>query len=160
MKTLRKGGGGALNAVGTVRSFMSVVKEIDFEDARARAETPPTILVTAPTQERADEAYAMLFSSDTSGRVEVRAWVNQASVSHDRWYVVIVSDPDGTGLLDKVRGNFDEVDRQAVFYIGDGGEPEAEALRGEITDAMPSLAPAIGRYFEQWRPAAVRAIID
>lgn len=160
MQTLRHRGGGALNAVGTVRSFMNVVKDIDFEETRERAETLPEILVVAPTELHANDTFALLFPPESSGRVDVRVWDDNDPIGSGRWDIVIVSDPDGSGLLEKVRKALGNEGRGTIFYLGDGGEGAVEALRAEITDALPVLAPALGRHFVQWRPAAVRAIID
>lgn len=159
MKALRKGGG-ALNAVGTVRSFMSVVKDINFDEVRDRAEMLPGILVVSTTQEQADDARSRLFGADATDRIKTHAWSDGEKPGGDRWDIVIVSDPEGTGLLERVRKSLGDAGRGTVFYLGDGDDKSVDSLRSDITDALPDLAPALGRHFETWRPAAVRAIID
>lgn len=153
-------GGGALGAVGTVRSFMNVVKDIDFDEVRERAEQMPRMLVVAADQQAADTAVRDVFGEDGANNVSTRVWNDGSSLDASAWDVIIVTDPNGTGLLEKVRKAVGSGNRDAVFYLSATGNQPVEALRLEVVEMLPVLAPSLGRHFDTWRVAAVRAIID
>jgi uncharacterized protein (DUF697 family) len=162
MKLLGKAGGG-MGAVGTVRSFMNVVKDIDFDEVRDRAEQSPRTLLVGADEARAEEAAAQVFGAGAREGVELRTWREGDTVDSSRWDAIIVYDPTGTGVLDKVRKAVGSGSDDVVFFLAkpqQGGKDPVEALRAEITDTLPALAPSYGRFFESWRAAAVRAIID
>lgn len=162
MKVLGRGGRG-LGAVGTVRSFMNVVKDIDFDEVRDRAEQPPKTLVIAPEEALARNAAIQVFGDDARDGIHVRAWREGDSPDPSRWDAIIVYDPAGSGLLDKARKTFGSRANEAIFFLAQhqpGGSDPVELLRAEVTEALPDLAPSYGRFFQTWRPAAVRAIID
>lgn len=161
MKVLKKG---PIGAVGTVRSFMNVVKDIDFEEVRDRAERIPRMLVLATTQDLAEQATTQLFGTVDRNGVSTESWNGRESLDATRYDVVIVYDPQGEGLFDRVRRAVgSRRDATNVFFlakeISDGDDPAA-ALRSEVMDTLPDLAPSFGRHFEAWQPAAVRAIIE
>ena len=161
MKLLGKSG--EMGAVGTVRSFMNVVKDINFDEVRDRAEQAPQTLVVGTDEGVAEEAAAQLFGDSARVGVEQRIWRDGDTVDVSRWDAIVVFDPTGAGLLDKVRKAVGAGSDDVVFFLAKsqpGGRDAAEALRSEITETLPALAPSYGRFFEIWRPAAVRAIID
>src|SRR5690554_1675798 len=100
MKILKNG---PIGAVGTVRSFMNVVKDIDFEEVRDRAERLPRMLVLASERDLAEEAAMQLFGSIDRGGVSTEAWDDRESLDSTRYDVVVVYDPKGEGLFDRVR---------------------------------------------------------
>jgi len=155
-------GSGALGAIGAVRGFMSVVKEIDFDEVRDRAEQAPRTLVVAADDSRAGEAASQLFGDASRTGVELRAWRENDKLDGTSWDAIIVHDPDGAGLLDKVRRSVGTRAAGHVFFLpkAQEGEDPAEQLRGEVTNQLPDLAPAFGRHYPAWRTAAVKAIID
>jgi uncharacterized protein (DUF697 family) len=156
-------GSGALGALGAVRGFMSVVKEIDFDEVRDRAEQAPRTLVVAADQGRAEEAASRLFGDATRTGVELREWRDRDNLDGSHWDVIIVHDPDGAGLLDKVRKSVGTRAADHVFFLpkSQAGEDDpVEQLRAEVTNQVSELAPAFGRHYAAWRTAAVKAIID
>jgi uncharacterized protein (DUF697 family) len=161
MKVLKKG---PIGAVGTVRSFMNVVKDIDFEEVRDRAERIPRMLVLATSQDLAEQATSRLFGAVDRNGISTESWDDRESLDATRYDVVIVFDPHGEGLFDRVRRAVgSRRDATNVFFlakeISDGDDPAA-ALRAEVMDTLPDLAPSFGRHFGEWQPAAVRAIIE
>lgn len=162
MKMLK---GGPIGAVGTVRSFMNVVKDIDFDEARNRAEQIPTMLVLAPSDDLAQEAATKLFGEDDRNGVTARDWDSaKGSFDPTRYDVVIVYDPNGVGLFDTVRSAVGKQrDNSHIFFLSanlsDGADPVKD-IRLEILEMLPDMAPSFGRYHETWRKAAVQAIID
>lgn len=162
MKMLKKGGG-ALGAVGAVRSFMNVVRDIDFDEVRDRAETAPKTLVIAADQALAEDAASQLFGAGAHEGVVLEPWQDNSSVDGSRWDAIVVYDPAGAGVLDGVRKAAGSRGSDRVFYLAQrqpGGRNPVDDIREEITRSNPDIAPSYGRLFEEWRPAAVRAIID
>lgn len=162
MKMLK---GGPLGAVGTARSFMNVVKDIDFEETRNRAEQVPHILVLATSTERVQKAANLLFGEEDRNGVVARSWSEaQSDFDPTRYDVVIVYDPEGTGLFDSVRKAAENRrDTANIFFLAEnlskGADPVRE-VRFEILELLPDLAPAFGRAHPAWRKAAVNAIVD
>lgn len=162
MKMLK---GGPLGAVGTARSFMNVVKDIDFEETRNRAEQVPSILLLAVSTELVQKAANLLFGEDDRNGVVARSWEDvKSSFDPTRYDVVIVYDPDGTGLFDEVRlAAGSRRDTSTVFFLSanlsEGANPVRD-VRLEILEMLPDMAPAFGRFHPLWRKAAVNAIVE
>ncbi len=162
MKMLK---GGPIGAVGTVRSFMNVVKDIDFEETRNKAEQVPSILVLAKDRDQVQEAANLLFGEDDRNGVVVRPWEDaQQDFDPTRYDVVIVYDPEGTGLFDTVRlATGSRRDASNVFFLSANlsvGADPVKDVRFEILEKLPEMAPSFGRYHPLWRKAAVNAIVD
>jgi uncharacterized protein (DUF697 family) len=143
---------------------MNVVKDIDFEEVRDRAERVPRMLIVATSDELANEAAEQLFGPVDRDGLSVEGWGDRESLDATRYDVVIVYDPNGEGLFDRVRKATGSRRESAnVFFlaknISDGQDP-ANAVRSEIMDTLPDFAPAFGRHYEEWQPAAIRAIIE
>lgn len=162
MKMLK---GGPLGAVGTARSFMNVVKDIDFEETRNRAEQVPSILVIAANTDLVQKAADQLFGEDDRNGVVARPW-DDAKQDFDptRYDVVIVYDPDGTGLFDEVRlSASSRRETSNIFFLSanlaEGSDP-VKNVRFEILELLPERAPAFGRHHPLWRKAAVNAIVE
>lgn len=162
MKMLK---GGPIGAVGTVRSFMNVVKDIDFEETRNKAEQVPSILVLAAESDQVQDAANLLFGEDDRNGVVARSWEDaESSFDPTRYDVVIVYDPKGTGLFDTVRlatGN--RKDTSNIFFLSANlnvGADPVQAVRFEILEMLPDMAPSFGRAHPLWRKAAVNAIVD
>ena len=156
-------GSGALGAVGAVRGFMNVVKEIDFDEVRDRAEQAPRSLVIAADTASAADAASRIFGEGVRAGVETRAWAEGSAIDGALWDAVMVHDPAGAGILDKVRKSVGARYASRVFFLTQaqaGGNDPLEQLRAEVTAELTDLAPSYGRLYEAWRPAAVRAIID
>lgn len=162
MKMLK---GGPIGAVGTVRSFMNVVKDIDFEDTRNRAEQVPAILVLAADADLVQKAANLLFGKDDRNGVVARSWSDaEASYDPSRYDVVVVYDPNGTGLFDTVRqATGKRRDTSNIFFLSanlSAGADPVQDVRFEILEMLPDMAPAFGRFHPLWRKAAVNAIVD
>ncbi len=161
MKMLK---GGPMGAVGTVRSFMNVVKDIDFDETRDKAEQVPSILVLASDGDRVQKAADLLFGEDDRNGVVARPWPDaQQDFDPTRYDVVIVYDPDGTGLFDTVRlATENRRNTSNIFFLSgnlsEGADP-VQDVRFEILEMLPDMAPAFGRFHPLWRKAAVNAIV-
>lgn len=162
MKMLK---GGPIGAVGTVRSFMNVVKDIDFEEVRNNAEQVPSILVLASEGDLVQKAANLLFGEDDRNGVVARPWADaEQDFDPTRYDVVVVYDPNGTGLFDTVRlATENRRDTSNVFFLSANltvGADPVQDVRFEILEMLPEMAPAFGRFHPLWRKAAINAIVD
>ncbi len=146
--------------VGSFKNLMNLVKELDFDEIRERAEQAPRVLVVSTSDHDARSTAASVLGEQIDRFVEYRAGFESDRLEAERYDVVIISDPEQTGLFERVRAATSGGRTSNIFYLrGEGPEAEAQ-LRLEIVMAIPDLAPTLGRWFEPLRPAAVRAIID
>ena len=155
-------GKGALGALGAVRSFFSVVKEIDFEEVRDRAESRPRVVVIGPQEEDARVAATRIFGTESDPGIEYRAANRSLEFDRNRYDAAIVIDPPNSGLIDDVMRFVGTSWVSNVFELrGSAGATDRdERLRLEMTKALPHLAPTFGRHFPLFRAAAVKAIVD
>ncbi len=150
-------------AVSSVRNFMNVVREIDFDDVRDRAEQVPKVLLLSTELDAAREAAGQLFGDQPERYVELRAWADSDKIDFSRYDVVIVTDPGNTALFDRVRKSGSRSRSENVFFLANGSESDgapADRLQTELMSAMTELAPSFGRFFPPFRSAAVKAIVD
>ncbi len=147
-------------AVGSVRNFMNLVKEVNFDEIRDRAEQAPRILMIAPTDTQAGEGSASLFGEGSGGYVDVRTGDRADQIDLARYDAAIVWDPERTGLYDQVKKQATGGRTGNLFQFANDGEEAISRLRTAIVTADPDLAPAFGRWFVQFRAPAVHAIID
>lgn len=152
-----------LGALGSVRGFMSVVREVDFDEVRGRAETAPAILLVTDDQDRGERAVQRLFGDDAVAWVDFRT-SQFGDVDRSRYDLVCVLDPDGQGILSEVdRSLGEDASRKLVFLkSGKTGQSDAQLVqsRDQLVALNPDLTPALGRRFPELRLAAVRAIVD
>ncbi len=153
--------GGALSAVGTAKNFINIMREISFDDEREQAERMPRVLVLAPdvpTAQRIGDAV-----TGTTDSPAVTTWtLDAAGRSTEPYDIVIVYNRSSNAAFIKLRDNAG-ADGLKVFDLAliDGENSRwAEELRLRVCDRLPNKAPAFGRWFTPFRPAATRAVID
>jgi uncharacterized protein (DUF697 family) len=137
------------------------MREMSFEDERAQAERLPRILVMAPTEEIGKRIGNALIGTTESAALSV--WpLDSAGRNTDAYDVVIVNNPDSNATFRKARDKAGSsgyrVFDLALTDVSD--ESWAPRLRERIAEALPDLAPALGRWFPSFRPAATKAVID
>ncbi|MBA3274836.1 MAG: hypothetical protein H0T72_03510 [Chloroflexia bacterium] len=147
-------------AVGSVRNFMNLVKEVNFDEIRDRAEQAPRILIVAQTEEQAGEGADSLFGEGSGGYVDIRTGDRADRIDLSRYDAAIVRDPERTGLYDQVKKQATGGRTGNLFQLTNDGEEAVSRLRTAIVMADPDLAPAFGRWFVPFRAPAVHAIID
>ncbi|HEV2128116.1 MAG TPA: hypothetical protein VGR22_05810 [Thermomicrobiales bacterium] len=152
-----------LGALGTVRGFMNVVKEVDFDEVRSRAETAPRVLVVADEQGRAERFVTEVFGDDAMRHVDIRTgWFEDIDAS--RWDVIVVLDPTDSGVLPKVKSAVGEAAKRKLVdakVCGPGMTvEEITAAQDAIVSADTEFAAALGRRFPELQLAAVKAIVD
>jgi uncharacterized protein (DUF697 family) len=147
-------------AVGSVRNFMNIVKEVNFDEIRDRAEQAPRILMVSTQEDSARSAAADLFGPESDRYVELRTGDRASGIELNRYDTVIVWDPDRTGLFEDVRKNAARGSANNLYFLASDRVDAADRLRSEIVMTNPDLAPAFGRWFVPFRAPAVHAIID
>jgi uncharacterized protein (DUF697 family) len=152
-----------LGMMGNVRSFVNVVREVNLDEIRAKAELAPRILVTAPNVEDA-EKIAALIAGDSGSPYVSTARLDALPRTGHGFDAVIVYDPTAGGdqsrVVETLRAK--ELDIPVVVYGASdtSDEAEAERVREEIASSSPDRAPSYGRHIPSFRPAAVKAVIN
>lgn len=155
-------GKSAFGALGAMRSFIGVVKEIDFDEVRDRAKDVPRIIVLGPQDDEARSVAERIFGAVDAPGVEIRGANRSLTFDKGRYDAAVVTDSGNTGLFEDVKRNVGNDWKANVFEIRggvDGSTPE-EALRLLMAESLPHLTPAFGRHYESFRAAATKAIID
>ncbi len=149
--------------LGTFRTFVSVLREISFDDIREAAELEPRLLVVAP-----DEPTAAALGEALVGTNGVRSitpiTLGSAPQTLERFDAIIVFDPHGTGAARSLRGRSAVEGGPAPIFSFDGngtGDTGAiDRLRRTLVERLLERAPAFGRAFIPFRDVAAKAITD
>jgi uncharacterized protein (DUF697 family) len=149
--------------IGTVKNFINVVREVDFDAIRAQSELPPRILVIAETIEAADHVAEALVGEYRSPSIYTGTF-DLHPTSATPYDAVVVHDP---GLENKantlavaLRATELDIPFIRITETDPHSPAAAVAAREQIVRKIPDRAPAIARHLPKFRPAAVRAIID
>lgn len=152
---------GPVSAVSTVRNFFDLMKEISFDDIRDAAERMPRIVVVAPSTDIATAIGAQLTGVTGSPAVSTDT-LELKTLDLLRADVVVVHNPNSGGTFVQLRGQAPHAG-VGVFDLPQfesGNDAALEQLRGRIVSQLPDHAPALGRWFKPFRPAAAKAVID
>lgn len=153
--------GGALSTFGTVRNFVGVIREMSFDEERAQAERLPRILIIAPVAGAGERIGDTL--TGVNGSAAVTVWpLDAVGRSMDAYDVVVTYNPDSNATYKKARDKAGPHTAK-VFDLSAASVTDttwAPALRDRIASSLPDLAPALGRWFPAFRPAATKAVID
>jgi uncharacterized protein (DUF697 family) len=149
--------------IGTVKNFINVVREVDFDAVRTQAELPPRILVIAETTERAGQVAEALVGESRSPSVYTATYDHHPS-SATPYDAIVVHDP---GVMDKagaiarsIRATELDIPMVRISAADPYDAGAASEARNTIVRKIPERAPAIARHLPMFRSAAVRAIID
>jgi uncharacterized protein (DUF697 family) len=149
-----------LSAVDSARNFMNIVKEVNLDEVRERAELPPRVLIVARDAEHASMTGRNVFGADATNLLEYRSGEDVGSIDSSRYDIIVVSDPEHSSLFENVRSQATNGRRDHIHFLADDGHATVAALRGEILLTDPELAPSVGRHFLELRAAAIHTIID
>lgn len=151
-------------ALGTARNFMNIVKEVDFDEVRGRAETPPSILVCASDETLAGSFVREVIGEDAERKVDTRTqWFGD--IDGSKYDIVVVLDPGTEDIAGQVRKAIgpDQASRKVLAprVTTDSLSPkEIGRLQDALVELNSDLAPALGRHFPMLQLPAVRAIVD
>ncbi len=163
MAPLVGGKGSGFGPVGTLRNFMSVLREISFDDVRDEAETLPRLLILAPSIGTARQLGAALVGPE--GELAVTAREVQAPLPElSPFDVAVVLDPDRSGVTTRLRERASATGVSLPVVRFEGGPLNdagvVERCRVAVVSGAPDRAPALGRAFPLFRRAAAKAVID
>ena len=154
---------GALGIFGSIRSFMSVVKEVNFNEVRARAELPPRLLVIAATDEDGNTVRDAVFGVESARFVDSQG-VDAPLQELGRYDAIVVADSKRQGIVDRVRREYPTRAEDVPVFVFTGMKMDDAAAgvrcRQDITDRLTDLSPSLGRHLPSCRGAAVKSIID
>lgn len=163
MPSLGRPKGQRMGSIGTIRNFISVLREMSFDDVRRDAERLPRILVMAPDAQTAS-ALGMRLTGEANAGGVTTADFRQEPLDLQRFDVVVVYDPEETERVSDLRRRIHTEGGPAPVFGLPGRRPEDEQaiedLRVKVAARLPDLAPALGRAYPAFRPAAVKAVID
>lgn len=146
-----------------VRTFVSVLREISFDDVRADAETIPRLLVMAPTVAEARDLGLRLIGNNGDLAITARE-LSSPPPELERYDAIIVHDPAQLGVARTLRDRQIETGAAQTVHVFDdrltSTDMALESLRSAIVRAVPDRAPAFGRAFPVFRAAASRAVIN
>ena len=155
--------GQRVGPLGTIRTFVSVLREMSFDQVREDAELVPRLLVLAPDDETATRLGAALAGTEGSAAVTAKALDAQLR-ELGRFDAVVVFDPERTGAAARVRERLPTEEGPAPVFSYNGTRLDdgaaLAALRSLIVSRLPDRAPAFGRAFPVWRDAAAKAVVD
>jgi uncharacterized protein (DUF697 family) len=146
-----------------VKNFMNIVKEVDFDAVRGRAETPPSIVVCARESSLAETFIGQVFGEDSIRFIDVRTeWF--ADIDATKYDIILVLDPDREGIEGEVRNALGtDAARRLIaprLTTVEMAPKEITAAQDAIVGLNSELAPALGRRFPLLELPAVREIVN
>ncbi len=163
MPLLGRSKGQRMGSIGTIRNFVSVLREMSFDDVRRDAERIPRILVLAPDEATAANI-AVRLTGEANANGVASAGFQGGTTDLQRYDVVVVFDPEETERVSEMRRRIHTEGGPApVFGLGgrrSDDDRAMEDLRSTVSARLPDLAPALGRAYPGFRSAATKAVID
>jgi uncharacterized protein (DUF697 family) len=163
MQLLGKRGKKKAGPFGTVRNFVSVVREVRFDEVRAEAERAPRLLVLAPDEADARAAGETLIGNAgpthlATGRLGAGPLVANG------YDVVVVFDPHGPTRAEDVATSIASGATGTPVVAFEGTDPRnlraARTVRESVLARLPERAPSFGRHIPAFRAAAVEAVVS
>jgi uncharacterized protein (DUF697 family) len=146
-----------------MRTMMSVIREVSLDEIRQQAETPPRLLIVAPTIELARRLGHLLTGPEGEATTVVRS-VDQPVNAEGRYDAAVIWDPERTGAGSRVAEalRFESPPVPIVRFEGTSLDDRdaVDLLRSDIVKRNPERATALGRSLPVFRPAAAKQIID
>lgn len=152
-----------LGALDSMRTMLSVLREVSLEDLREQVETTPRLLIVAPSSDAARRLGLALTGPEGQFSTIFRA-VDEPVDSVGRLDAAIIWDPERTGAGSRVAEalRFESPPVPILRFEGEAPESEAaiERLRSDVLKRNSERAPAFGRALPAFRPIAAKQIID
>lgn len=152
-----------IGALDSLRTMMSVLREVSLDEIREQVETAPRLLIVAPTADAARRLGLALTGPEGQFSSIYRA-VDEPFDAGGRLDAAIVWDPDRSGAGSRVAEalRFESPPVPIVRFDGESPESEAaiERLRSDILKRNADRATAFGRALPMFRPVAAKQVID
>ncbi len=152
-----------LGPLGAVRGFISVLKEMSFDDVRDDAELSPSLIVLAADEKSARQLAQAIVGADSTATIQARTF-DDPLTDAKQVDAVVVYDPERTGAFGRARQRFQTESGVAPVFAFEGRAPDdGEAisrLRRLLITRVADRAVAFGRACPALRPHAVKAVVD
>lgn len=152
-----------LGALDSLRTMMSVIREVSLDEIREQIDTPPRLLVIGPNGEEARKLGLAIAGPEGQFSTVVRA-VDEPIEAAGRIDAAIVWDPERTGAASRVAEalRFESPPAPIIRFDGDSidAEPSIEQLRADILKRIGERAAAFGRALPAFRAAAAKQVIS
>ncbi len=145
-----------------IRDFVSVLREISFDDLEREARIAPRILVIASRSELAAETASAVFGSDMDEFVHVRSF-SERDLDPLHYDVIVSVGPLDAGVAREWRDLFRRVKepmRMVEHLPHADTEKDIDSLRRRIADCADDRSTAIGRYIPVMKSACARQLIS
>lgn len=140
---------------------MNLVKEIDFDEVRQRAEQAPRVLVIGESDDAARTTAEAIFGSNAGRFVESRSHDSDREIDAARYDAIVVADPEDAGFFNDVKGRVKGSSSGTLIPIRRAGNPDDIAdVRSRILSSTLDMAPAYGRHFPELRALAIKEIVN
>ncbi|MGH2535661.1 MAG: hypothetical protein ACRDJW_25695 [Thermomicrobiales bacterium] len=151
-----------LGAIGTVRSFANVLRELSFDEIRDEALRTPRLLILTPDEQSAADLVRGLTGTEFPTGVVFHP-ISEHIADPDSYDAIVIDDPSGQGAARRLRERLGGGGRTAIVELASGNSDSAEQLartREAIISRNLDRAPAIARAYPAFRDAAVKKLID
>src|SRR5215208_5475486 len=150
-------------ALDSMRTMMSVLREVSLDEIREQAETPPRLLVVGPTADEASRLGISITGPEGQFATTIRA-VDEPIDSIGRIDAAVVWDPQRTGAGSRVAEalRFESPPVPIIRFEGSelNVQKAIDRLRADILKRIADRAPAFGRALPVFRAAAAKQVID
>lgn len=146
-----------------IRDFVSVIREISFDDLESEARIPPRVLVISSHFSMAKSVADRVFGSDSGDYVDARAY-DDPEIDPLHYDVIVTVGPLDPAVGRKWREIYRRLKEplRLVEHLPSKRDEEfdADALRRRISDCADDRAIAMGRYIPAMQSACAHQVIS
>jgi uncharacterized protein (DUF697 family) len=146
-----------------VRDFVSVIREISFDDLESEARIAPRLLVISANRDESQALSETLFGKEAGEFVDVREF-SDTGIDPFHYDAIVTIGPldaaigrEWRELLRRVKEPLRLVE---YFHDSDFSDRKLEAIRRRIADAADDRSIAIGRYLPAMTRACAHQVIS
>lgn len=146
-----------------VRDFVSVLREISFDELESEARIAPRLLVISPDRSASQTLAERLFGAETSDFVDARAF-NESGIDPYHYDTIVTLGPldasIGRDWREQLRRVKEPLRLVEVAHMAEVSEHDLESIRRRVADCADDRAIAIGRYIPLMKRACAHQIIS
>lgn len=146
-----------------VRDFVSVLREISFDELESEARIAPRLLVISTNHADSTSLAERLFGAESSEFVDARAFSDSELDPYHYDTIVTLGPLDasiGRDWRDQLRRVKEPLRLVEVGHAGDVSDRDLESIRRRIADCADDRAIAIGRYIPLMKRACAHQVIS
>jgi len=146
-----------------IRDFVSVLREISFDELESEARIAPRLLVISTNRAASEDLADRLFGTDGAEYIDARAF-NESGIDPYHYDTIVTLGPldasVGRDWRDQLRRVKEPLRLVEVVQTAQSSEHELDSIRRRIADCADDRAIAIGRYIPQMKRACAHQIIS